>query len=186
MADDLTEHVGFEHLAEKRASEKVIGRPRSEEIAAQPGVQEVELGGLDDPFAGPDPSGSLMTSRRVLLIGCDAADWNVISPLIDAGKMSHLSKLGEAGIVGDMSTLVPPLSPLLWTSIATGRRPCEHGVVGFFERDPDGRGVRPFRVTRRKVKALWTIATSRAAGPPDRLVAEHPAEPIAGGGGLRA
>ena len=33
------------------------------------------------------------SKRKVLLIGWDAADWKVIHPLLDAGKMPALEKL---------------------------------------------------------------------------------------------
>ncbi len=66
-------------------------------------------------------------SRKVLLIGWDAADWKVITPLLDAGKMPNLERLINEGVMGNLSTLYPSLSPTLWTSIATGKRPFNHG-----------------------------------------------------------
>ena len=45
--------------------------------------------------------------------------------------------------MGQIATLHPPLSPMLWTSIATGKRPFKHGIHGFSEPTPDGRGVQP-------------------------------------------
>jgi len=48
-----------------------------------------------------------LPKRKVLLIGWDAADWKVIMPLIDAGKMPNLAKLVETGICGNMATLQP-------------------------------------------------------------------------------
>ena len=53
--------------------------------------------------------------RKILLIGWDAADWKVAMPLIDAGKMPNLAKLIEEGICGNIATLQPVLSPILWT-----------------------------------------------------------------------
>ena len=58
--------------------------------------------------------------RKVLLVGWDAADWKVIMPLVDAGKMPNLARFLEEGICGNLATLQPVLSPMLWTSIATG------------------------------------------------------------------
>ncbi len=81
--------------------------------------------------------------KKTLLIGWDAADWKVIDPLIKQGKMPHLAGLIERGVMGTLSTLHPVLSPMLWTSIATGKRPFKHGVPGFTEPTPDGAGVQP-------------------------------------------
>src|SRR5881392_4296433 len=93
--------------------------------------------------------------RKVLLIGWDAADWRVIMPLIDAGKMPNLARLIEEGICGNVATLQPVLSPILWTSIATGKRAYKHGIHGFSEPLPDGSAVRPVTILSRNTKAIW-------------------------------
>lgn len=95
--------------------------------------------------------------RRVLLIGWDAADWKVIHPLVDAGKMPHLASILERGVCGNLATLQPVLSPMLWTSIATGKRPYKHGIHGFSEPDPVTGGIRPVTNLSRRTKALWNV-----------------------------
>jgi predicted AlkP superfamily phosphohydrolase/phosphomutase/tetratricopeptide (TPR) repeat protein len=120
-------------------------------------------------------------ASRVLLIGWDAADWKIISPLMDAGLMPAMSRFVERGVIGNISTLRPALSPILWNCIATGKRPDKHGILGFVEPSPDGNGVRPVSSTSRKTKALWNIVTQ--AGRKAHAVgwfASHPAEPING------
>ena len=100
-------------------------------------------------------------AKKVLLIGWDAADWNVINPLMDAGEMPALEKLVNKGVIGNLLTLDPPLSPMLWTSIATGVKADKHGILGFTEPDPVYGGVRPVNGTSRKVKAIWNILNAR-------------------------
>jgi predicted AlkP superfamily phosphohydrolase/phosphomutase/tetratricopeptide (TPR) repeat protein len=122
-----------------------------------------------------------MTPHKVLLVGWDAADWRVIHPLMDAGKMPNVRHLVENGAMGQIATLHPPLSPMLWTSIATGKRPFKHGIHGFAEPTPDGRGVQPVTNLSRKSKALWNILNQNGL----RSVVigwwpSHPAEPIDG------
>lgn len=132
------------------------------------------------PLPNATMAGTPLASR-VLLVGWDAADWKIISPLMDAGLMPALSRLVERGVMGNISTLRPALSPILWTSIATGKRPDKHGILGFIEASPDGNGVRPVSSTSRKTKALWNILTQ--AGRKTHVVgwyASHPAEPING------
>ena len=92
-----------------------------------------------------------------LLIGWDAADWKVIMPLVDAGKMPNVARLLQEGICGNMATLQPVLSPMLWTSIATGKRAYKHGIHGFSEPDPVSGGIRPVTNLSRKTKAIWNI-----------------------------
>jgi predicted AlkP superfamily phosphohydrolase/phosphomutase len=119
--------------------------------------------------------------RRVLLIGWDAADWQVIDPLLDAGLMPNLAGIVERGAIGDLATLHPPYSPILWTSIAAGKRPTRHGITGFIEPTPDGRGVHTVSSLSRKCKALWNILGQNGL----RSVVvgwypSHPVEPING------
>jgi predicted AlkP superfamily phosphohydrolase/phosphomutase/tetratricopeptide (TPR) repeat protein len=96
-------------------------------------------------------------AKKILLIGWDAADWKLINPLIDAGQMPAMEKLINEGVMGNMSTLEPPFSPMLWTSIATGKYADKHGVLGFTEADPEGMGMRPISSRSRKTKAIWNI-----------------------------
>ena len=98
-----------------------------------------------------------MKQKKLLVIGWDAADWKVINPLIQEGKMPALKKLMERGVFGNLKTLDPPLSPMLWTSMATGVRPYKHGIGGFVEPRPDGEGLRPVSSQSRKVKAIWNM-----------------------------
>lgn len=94
---------------------------------------------------------------KALLLGWDAADWKIISPLMDAGEMPNLKRFVENGVAGNLSTLYPVLSPMLWTSIATGKRPWKHGIHGFIEPDAATGGVRPISSVGRTSKALWNI-----------------------------
>ena len=119
--------------------------------------------------------------RRVLLVGWDAADWKVIHPLIDAGHMPHLARLLGRGVMGNMATLQPMLSPMLWTSIATGKRPHKHGVHGFAEVAPETGDVRPVSSLSRSTKAIWNILHQE--GKTCHVVGwwpSHPAEPVHG------
>jgi predicted AlkP superfamily phosphohydrolase/phosphomutase/tetratricopeptide (TPR) repeat protein len=120
-------------------------------------------------------------TKRVLLIGWDAADWKIIHPLIEQGKMPFLKKLIEIGVSGKMATLVPIISPILWNSIATGKQADKHDILGFVEPSPDGKGARPVSSTSRKAKAIWNILSQ--SGLRSGVVnwyASHPAEPIDG------
>jgi predicted AlkP superfamily phosphohydrolase/phosphomutase/tetratricopeptide (TPR) repeat protein len=120
-------------------------------------------------------------AKKVLLIGWDAADWKVATPLLDSGMMPTLDGMISEGVMGNIATLQPILSPMLWNSIATGKRPHKHGIHGFMEPDPHSGGIRPVSSTSRKVKALWNILTQR--GFKTNVLgwfAGHPAEPING------
>jgi tetratricopeptide (TPR) repeat protein len=120
-------------------------------------------------------------AKKVLLIGWDAADWKVINPLLDQGLMPTLDGFINQGVMGNLATLRPILSPMLWNSIATGKRANKHGIHGFMEPDTQNGGIRPVSSTSRKVKAIWNILTQR--GYKTHVLgwfAGHPAEPING------
>lgn len=118
---------------------------------------------------------------KVLVIGWDAADWKVINPLLESGEMPTLKKFLSEGVYGNISTMDPPLSPMLWTTIATGKMPEQHGILNFIEPDPVLGGVRPVTSLSRKTKAIWNILnqnkyTSNVIG----WWPSNPAEPING------
>jgi tetratricopeptide (TPR) repeat protein len=95
--------------------------------------------------------------------------------------MPALNDFINHGVMGNLATLQPVLSPMLWNSIATGMRADKHGIHGFAEPDPSSGGVRPVTSTSRKVKAIWNILTQR--GYKTHVLgwfAGHPAEPING------
>ena len=129
---------------------------------------------ISEPLAIP-------LSKKLLLIGWDAADWQMMHPLIDSGRMPHLKRLVERGTIGNLQTLQPVLSPILWTSIATGKRAYLHGVHGFVEPTPDGTALRPTASSTRTCKAVWNIlAQSGKRCQALNWYASHPAENING------
>lgn len=120
-------------------------------------------------------------ARKLLIVGWDAADWKIIDALFARGEMPNLRKLVVSGVRADLATLEPRLSPLLWTTIATGKTADKHGILNFIEPQPDGGGVRISSSTSRKTKALWNMLTQsnlnvNVLG----WYASHPAEPIRG------
>jgi len=122
-----------------------------------------------------------MAKPKVLLIGWDAADWEHINPLLEAGELPTLEKFINGGVMGNLATLEPILSPMLWNSAATGKFADKHGIHGFIEPDPVNGGVRPYTSTSRKTKAIWNILSQE--GFRSNVVgwwASHPAEPING------
>ena len=95
--------------------------------------------------------------------------------------MPNLARLMAEGVHGNLATLYPVLSPMLWTSISTGKRAYKHGIHGFCEPLPDGSGVRPITLLSRKTKAIWNILNQ--TGRRSLVVGwwpSHPAEPLNG------
>jgi tetratricopeptide (TPR) repeat protein/predicted AlkP superfamily pyrophosphatase or phosphodiesterase len=107
--------------------------------------------------------GATATERRapVVVIGLDGADWDIVDPLIAAGKMPNLGRLKAGGVCGPLATLPDlAISPVIWTSIATGKLPAKHGVTWFLVDLPGGKRV-PVRSSDRRVKAIWNVLAER-------------------------
>src|SRR5262249_28540775 len=84
---------------------------------------------------------SLAPDRNVILVGLDDADWLTIDPLIRAGKLPTFARLRAFGRTGVMVATPPLVSPMLWTTMATGVEPENHGVLDFMVDLPGGRQV---------------------------------------------
>ncbi|MCG2717640.1 MAG: alkaline phosphatase family protein, partial [Nanoarchaeota archaeon] len=68
---------------------------------------------------------------KVLIVGLDGGEWNIINPLLEQGELPNLKKIMEEGSYGELKSLKASRSSEVWTSIATGKLPEEHGVQGF-------------------------------------------------------
>ena len=94
---------------------------------------------------------------RVLVVGWDGADWRTALPLIAGGRLPNLARLVREGASGNLRSNDPMFSPLLWTTVATGKAPTEHGIADFLVKDAKTGDRHPITSDFRKVKALWNI-----------------------------
>jgi hypothetical protein len=81
--------------------------------------------------AGLVVAAALPAGARVVLVGIDGLGWSLADPMLAAGEMPHLAAILERGAAADLETVEPLISPVVWTSIATGRSPDAHGIKGF-------------------------------------------------------
>lgn len=122
-----------------------------------------------------------MKKNKLILIGWDSADWKIIGPLLAKNQMPSLKKLIDTGVYGNMSTMNPPYSPMLWSTVASGKTPDKHGVLGFVEVVPNKKAIRPVTANSRKARAVWNIFHNQ--GLKSNVVGwwpSFPAEPING------
>ena len=121
--------------------------------------------------------------RKLLLVGWDGADWDLITPRLDRGEMPALNALIDRGVMARLSCPAPLISPPLWTSLATGQRADRHGVLSGVEPDEGRSGLRPVRAPRHHgVPAVWEIL--QQAGLRTHVLnwyASHPAHPAGPG-----
>ncbi|MBI2027577.1 MAG: alkaline phosphatase family protein [Deltaproteobacteria bacterium] len=96
-------------------------------------------------------------SGKVILIGLDGADWDIIDHFIQEGKLPHFKRFKTEGAFGYLKSFSPMLSPVLWTTIATGKSADEHGIVDFLEWNEDQKTRIPVMSNRIQVRTLWDI-----------------------------
>jgi tetratricopeptide (TPR) repeat protein len=108
------------------------------------------------PIATSQSAEGPRTRQPVILIGIDAADWFTIDPLVRKGVLPAFARLKTVGRTGVMRTTPPLVSPIIWTSIATGQPPDKHGVLDFVVDTPSG-GQEPVRSVDRRAPALWSL-----------------------------
>jgi len=96
----------------------------------------------------------------VAVIGLDGADWRILQPMLDAGRLPVLAGLMNRGGWARLKSVEPPVSSAAWTSMCTGVNPGTHGILGFAHMD--GYGSQIIRSVDVRAPQLWDLL--RAAG----------------------
>jgi predicted AlkP superfamily phosphohydrolase/phosphomutase len=73
--------------------------------------------------------------RRVVVLGFDGADPQLLRGWLTQGKLPHLARLAALGCCHELATTHPAESPVAWSTFATGKNPGQHGIFGFLTRD---------------------------------------------------
>lgn len=109
------------------------------------------LAGCEQPETPPAP--------RVILLGVDGADWDVIDPLIAEGRLPAFARMKAEGAHGDLRSLEPIFSPVVWATIGTGKVPEKHGITSFTV-ELDGRPA-PVTSNLLRTSRIWDILGRR-------------------------
>ena len=106
-----------------------------------------------------------------LLFAVDGLEWDVLLPLVQRGEAPAFAELMARGVFGELQTLKPTWSPVIWTTIATGKGPEKHGIEGFvYAAEVDGQmEPRVFNSGHRRTKAFWNILSQVRNMPPKLL-----------------
>ncbi len=116
----------------------------------------------------------------LIVIGLDGLEWSVVVEMLDKDHLPNLARVMRAGTFGKLETIRPTSSPIIWTTIATGKRGEEHGITDFTRTSDDGETILLTNADR-QTKALWNILSEF-----DRRVAivgwwmTYPVEPVNG------
>jgi predicted AlkP superfamily phosphohydrolase/phosphomutase len=79
----------------------------------------------------PGVSQSAKPKPKVVVIGVNGMEWDVLRPLLLQGKLPNLAHVIDNGTYGKLRTVSAPNCPRVYSTIFTSTRPDEHGVTGF-------------------------------------------------------
>ncbi|MGI9070612.1 MAG: alkaline phosphatase family protein [Bryobacteraceae bacterium] len=73
--------------------------------------------------------------RKLIFLGLDGLDPGLTERFMAEGKLPNLSQLKENGSYHRLRTTFPALSPVAWSTFATGVNPAKHNIFDFLNRD---------------------------------------------------
>lgn len=120
-------------------------------------VRKVEMAAWSVEGVPPSADVPEEPLRRIVCIGVDGGDWQIINPMIEEGLLPNFERFVREGATGSLRSMEPMLSPLLWTTMATGKMPEEHGILNFTVVDPKTGTKIPITRLYRKVDAFWNM-----------------------------
>jgi hypothetical protein len=97
---------------------------------------------------------------RVFILGFDALDWLVYEEVARTHPLPNLKKVRDGGAWGNLLSIEPLISPLIWTTMVTGVTPDRHGIMDFLVKNPETGEEVPVTSWMRRVPALWNMCTS--------------------------
>ena len=91
---------------------------------------------------------------KVVLFAIDGATWKVIGPAIERGELPAFARLLEEGAsTKRFETMESTQSPVVWTTVVTGRKPEHHGIEDFVEKLRNRRKIPVSSASRRAARA---------------------------------
>ena len=73
--------------------------------------------------------------RKLVILGLDGLEPSITERFLAEGKLPNLAKLKEQGCYRKLGTVLPPLSPVAWSTFQTGCNPGKHNIFDFLTRD---------------------------------------------------
>lgn len=93
----------------------------------------------------------------MIVLGWDSATFDVIDPMIAAGRLPILASLQDRGFRAPLRSTWPPMTDCAWTGAFTGNNAGRHGIFGSWYRAPGAYACRYFSSRDRRTPALWEM-----------------------------
>lgn len=97
---------------------------------------------------------------KVFILGFDALDWLVYEEVARTHQLPNLKRVRDGGAWGDLLSIEPLISPLIWTTMVTGVTPDLHGIMDFLVESPGTGEEVPVTSWMRRVPALWNMCAA--------------------------
>jgi predicted AlkP superfamily phosphohydrolase/phosphomutase len=75
-------------------------------------------------------------TKKVVILGLDGMDPGLTTKFMREGRLPNFQKLAEHGVFRPLDTSVPSMSPVAWSTFATGVDASRHCIYDFLTRDP--------------------------------------------------
>jgi len=75
-------------------------------------------------------------AHKLIILGIDGMDPQLLKQFMQQGKMPNFAKLAQEGSFRELTTSIPPQSPVAWSNLITGMNAGGHGIFDFIHRDP--------------------------------------------------
>lgn len=85
-------------------------------------------------------------NEKLILVCLDGLSWNLLHKFCKEGILPNTAKLIRKGVSGDLQSIYPLISPIIWATIYTGKKPEKHAVKDFY--------INPKSI---KTKQIWEI-----------------------------
>jgi predicted AlkP superfamily phosphohydrolase/phosphomutase len=104
--------------------------------------------------------------KKVIFLGLDGLDPKLTERFMAEGKLPNLSRLKEQGSYSRLRTTFPALSPVAWSTFATGVNPAKHNIFDFLNRNmksyvPELAAAKVHNAARVLKIGKWRIPLSR-------------------------
>jgi len=73
--------------------------------------------------------------KKFVVLGLDGMDYALTKEFLEEGKLPNLANLRREGCFKQLTTTIPAISPVAWSSFQTGSNPGKHNIFDFLTRD---------------------------------------------------
>ena len=94
---------------------------------------------------------------KVVVFGPDGTPLSLIKRLIDKGELPNFARIFGDGSVRPMTSAIPAVSSVAWSSFMTGKNPGKHGIFGFVDRVPDSYDTYIPNSRAMRSETLWEV-----------------------------